>query len=73
MKQNIKFGEVYILKDSIDYSQGATVSKIVTKNKCGSTTLFSFDKRQNLSEQLSALKSRTTHSRNRCVQPEKNE
>lgn len=50
MKQNIKFGEIYTLKESIDYSQGATVSKIVAKNKCGSTTLFSFDKGQNLSE-----------------------
>src|SRR5210317_423643 len=50
MKQNIELGQVYTLKDSIDYSQGATVSKIVTKNKCGSTTLFSFDKGQNLSE-----------------------
>lgn len=50
MKQNIKFGEVHELKQSIDYSPGATVSKIVTKNQCGSTTLFSFDKGQNLSE-----------------------
>ena len=50
MNQNLKFGEVQKLKDSIDYSPGATVSKIVTKNKCGSTTLFSFDKGQNLSE-----------------------
>jgi len=50
MKQNINFGEVHNLKESIDYSQGATVSKIVTKNKCGSTTLFSFDKGQTLSE-----------------------
>ena len=50
MKQNIKFGEVYNLKDSIEYSPGATVSKIVTKNQCGSTTLFAFDEGQNLSE-----------------------
>ena len=50
MKQNIKFGEVHELKQSIDYSAGSTVSKIVTKNQCGSTTLFSFDKGQNLSE-----------------------
>ena len=50
MKQNFKLGEVYNLKESIDYSQGATVSKIVTKNQCGSATLFSFDKGQNLSE-----------------------
>lgn len=50
MKKNIDSGKVYTLKDSIDYSQGATVSKILTKNKNGSTTLFSFDKGQNLSE-----------------------
>lgn len=41
---------VYTLKESIDYSRGATVSKIVTRNKNGSTTLFSFDKGQSLSE-----------------------
>ena len=50
MNHNLKFGEVHQLKESIDYSSGATVSKIVTKNKCGSITLFSFDKGQNLSE-----------------------
>jgi len=38
------------LIESIDYSKGATVSKIVTKIKCVSTTLFSLDKRQKLSE-----------------------
>ena len=41
---------VLTLKDSIDYSSGATVSKTITKNKNGSTTLFSFDQGQNLSE-----------------------
>ncbi len=50
MKNNIDSGKVCTLKDSIDYSQGATVSKILTKNKNGSTTLFSFDKGQTLSE-----------------------
>jgi quercetin dioxygenase-like cupin family protein len=50
MKQNIDFGKVCTLKDSIDYSQGSIVSKIINKNKNGSTTLFSFDKGQNLSE-----------------------
>lgn len=50
MKQTIEFGKVHTLKDSIDYSKGATVSKIVTRNKNGTTTLFSFDKGQNLSE-----------------------
>lgn len=50
MNKGLKFGEVHTLKESIEYSPGATVSKIITKNKCGSTTLFSFDKGQNLSE-----------------------
>lgn len=44
------FSQAITLKDSIGYAAGATVSKIVTKNKCGSATLFSFDKGQNLSE-----------------------
>jgi len=42
--------KVYTLKDSIAYSPDATVSKIVSRNKHGSTTLFSFDKGQTLSE-----------------------
>jgi quercetin dioxygenase-like cupin family protein len=50
MNQKIEFAQVCTLKESIDYAAGATVSKIVTKNQCGSTTLFSFDKGQNLSE-----------------------
>ena len=41
---------ILTLKDSIDYASGATVSKIISKNKNGSTTLFSFDIGQNLSE-----------------------
>jgi len=41
---------ILTLKDTVDYSSGATVSKIITKNSNGSTTLFSFDKGQNLSE-----------------------
>ena len=55
MNHNLKFGEVHQLKESIDYSSGATVSKIVTKNKCGSITLFSFDKGQNLSEHTTSF------------------
>ena len=50
MKEHFESAVVYTLKDSIDYASGATVSKIVRKNKCGSTTLFSFDKGQTLSE-----------------------
>ena len=42
--------KILTLKDDIEYSSGATVSKIITKSSNGSTTLFSFDKGQNLSE-----------------------
>jgi quercetin dioxygenase-like cupin family protein len=49
-KQDMESAKVYTLKDSIEYSQGATVSKIVTRGKNGSATLFSFDKGQQLSE-----------------------
>jgi len=41
---------ILTLKEDIEYSSGATVSKILSKNSNGSSTLFSFDKGQNLSE-----------------------
>lgn len=42
--------EVYTLKDMVAYSEGSTVSKILTRNEKGNLTLFAFDKGQNLSE-----------------------
>ncbi len=42
--------EVYNLKNMVDYSDGSTVSKIITRNEKGNLTLFAFDKGQNLSE-----------------------
>jgi len=42
--------EVYSLKDMVEYSNGSTVSKIITRNEKGNLTLFAFDKGQNLSE-----------------------
>ena len=42
--------EVYTLKDMVSYSEGSTVSKILTRNEKGNLTLFAFDKGQNLSE-----------------------
>ncbi|MCW3789309.1 cupin domain-containing protein [Plebeiibacterium sediminum] len=42
--------EVYNLKDMVDYADGSTVSKIITRNEKGNLTLFAFDKGQNLSE-----------------------
>lgn len=50
MYKYIEFAKPYNLKSMIEYSDGATVSKILTKNKSGNTTLFAFDKGQNLSE-----------------------
>ena len=41
---------VYSLSESIDYSDNATVSKMVLKKETGSITLFAFDKGQSLSE-----------------------
>ncbi len=40
---------VYTLKESVDYSIGSTVSKIISRNEKGNLTLFAFDKGQNLS------------------------
>jgi len=45
-----KAAEVYNLKEMVDYSDGATVSKIITRNEKGNLTLFAFDEGQNLSE-----------------------
>ena len=41
---------IYHLKDSVNYSDGAIVSKIIIKNNVGNVSLFAFDKGQNLSE-----------------------
>lgn len=41
---------IYSLVNSVEYSQGAVVSKIVRKNDAGNITLFAFDKDQALSE-----------------------
>lgn len=46
----IDHSTVIALKDSIQYADGAVVSKTLTKNKSGNTTLFAFDKGQGLSE-----------------------
>jgi len=42
--------KVYSLKKMVEYSDGSTVSKIITRNNKGNLTLFAFDKGQNLSE-----------------------
>ena len=48
--EKIEVSTVHTLKKIISYADGATVSKVVTKNKNGNTTLFAFDKGQGLSE-----------------------
>ena len=50
MNTYIDLAKPYDLKEMINYADGATVSKILTRNKGGNTTLFAFDKGQNLSE-----------------------
>ena len=42
--------KVFIIRNEIDYSKDAVVSKIVTKQPSGNITLFAFDKEQGLSE-----------------------
>ncbi|MCG8696683.1 MAG: cupin domain-containing protein [Bacteroidales bacterium] len=42
--------KIYKLKDSVDYAEGSTVSKIIKRDNTGNLTLFAFDKGQNLSE-----------------------
>lgn len=43
-------GEVGSLDKSVDYQEGAVVSKEIIKKNTGSVTLFAFDKGQGLSE-----------------------
>lgn len=45
-----KTSEIYTLRESVEYSNGSTVSKIVSKNDAGNITLFAFDKGQSLSK-----------------------
>lgn len=45
-----KNSKIYNLKEAIEYSTGAIVSKIITKNEAGNVSLFAFDKDQSLSE-----------------------
>ena len=39
----------YVLENSVEYSDGAIVSKVIAKNEAGTVTLFAFDKGQALS------------------------
>ncbi|WP_425391126.1 cupin domain-containing protein [Ekhidna sp.] len=50
MNNSINPSTVFTLKELVNYADGAVVSKTLTKNKSGNTTLFAFDKGQGLSE-----------------------
>ncbi|MDR9458054.1 MAG: cupin domain-containing protein [Salegentibacter sp.] len=50
MKKHLETAKAFNLKELITYSDGSTVSKILSKNSNGNTTLFAFDKEQELSE-----------------------
>ena len=43
-------GRSHRLSTSVEYSEGAIVSKIISKNEAGNITLFAFDEGQYLSE-----------------------
>jgi quercetin dioxygenase-like cupin family protein len=47
---NFEKSTIYDLQNSVEYSDGSIVSKIVEKNESGSVTLFSFAEGQFLSE-----------------------
>jgi quercetin dioxygenase-like cupin family protein len=46
----IQPSQVYTLNETVQYVEGSTVSKIITRNEKGNLTLFAFDAGQNLSE-----------------------
>lgn len=49
-KSTFSTSRIYPLKDSVEYSEGAIVSKIVARKDAGNITLFAFDEGQELSE-----------------------
>ena len=53
MAKVIEPGEKFHTKNTIEYSEGAVVSKTIIKKTGGNVTLFAFDKDQELSEHSS--------------------
>ncbi|MDH7491855.1 MAG: cupin domain-containing protein [Methanolinea sp.] len=43
-------GQVFALKDLVEYQPGTVASRMIINNKAGSITVFSFDKDEGLSE-----------------------
>lgn len=50
MSNLIQTSKIFIAADSIDYSNGAVVSKTIIKKPAGNVTLFAFDRGEGLSE-----------------------
>ena len=50
MNTYLETAKVFDLQNLVEYSEGSTVSRILTKNESGNTTLFAFDQGQGLSE-----------------------
>jgi quercetin dioxygenase-like cupin family protein len=50
MSNDLATSKIYILKDSIEYQEGAVVSKTILKKNTGTVTLFAFDENQGLSK-----------------------
>ena len=50
IKSAIQPATVHDLSELVSITEGATVSKILNKNRNGNITLFAFDKGENLSE-----------------------
>ncbi|PKP21498.1 MAG: cupin domain-containing protein [Bacteroidetes bacterium HGW-Bacteroidetes-21] len=49
-QEAFKKAEKFTLNNSVDYTDGGVISKIITRNNAGNITLFSFDEQQSLSE-----------------------
>jgi quercetin dioxygenase-like cupin family protein len=50
MKDSIEKNKIFTPSNSIEFVEGAVVSKQVIKNKSGNVTLFAFDEDEGLSE-----------------------
>jgi len=50
MENFFENAKIYSMANSVEYDDGAVVSKIIRKNDAGNITLFAFDKEQVLSE-----------------------
>jgi quercetin dioxygenase-like cupin family protein len=49
-KKGFETAKIFNFSDSVDYSEGAIVSKMVLKKESGNISLFAFDKGEGLSE-----------------------